>query len=60
MDRTIIRLMQDDEVEQCVDVIRQGFGTVASDFGLTVENCPSNGAFMNAERLEAVAENCWI
>jgi ribosomal protein S18 acetylase RimI-like enzyme len=45
--------MKDHEVEQCVDVIRQGFGTVASDFGLTVENCPTNGAFMNTDRLKA-------
>lgn len=53
MDKTLIRLMQENEVEQCVEVIRQGFGTVARDFGLTQENCPTNGAFMKVERLKA-------
>ena len=52
MDNVFIRTMQENEVEQCAEVIRQGFGTVARDFGLTPENCPTNGAFIKIERLE--------
>lgn len=33
------------------DVIRAAFGTVADDFGLTEENCPTNGAFLRDEVL---------
>jgi ribosomal protein S18 acetylase RimI-like enzyme len=47
----IIREVNDHELERCADVIRRGFGTVAEEFGLTVENCPTNGAFIKTERL---------
>lgn len=40
------------ELDQCAEVIRKGFGTVAEEFGLTQENCASNGAFIKVERLE--------
>lgn len=39
------------ELDQCAEVIRKGFGTVADEFGLTVENCASHGAFIKTERL---------
>ena len=39
------------ELDQCADVIRKGFGTVADEFGLTRENCASNSAFIKTERL---------
>jgi ribosomal protein S18 acetylase RimI-like enzyme len=45
-----------DELEQCADVIRKSFGTVAEEFKLTVENCPTNGAFIKIERLIADKE----
>ena len=32
-------------------MIRESFQDVARDFGLTVENCPSNGAFIKDEKL---------
>lgn len=48
-----IRKMQEDEIEECAGVIRKGFGTVAEKFGLTLENCPTNGAFINSERLRS-------
>jgi ribosomal protein S18 acetylase RimI-like enzyme len=44
------------DLEECAEVIRQGFSTVAKDFGLTLENCPTNGAFIKKERLEAERE----
>jgi ribosomal protein S18 acetylase RimI-like enzyme len=53
MDTVSIRKMRNDEVELCADVIRNGFATVANEFGLTLENCPTNGAFMSAERLKS-------
>lgn len=39
------------DLPACVDVIRRGFATVAEEFGLTEQNCASNGAFMTIERL---------
>lgn len=51
-----IRLMRKENLEACAEVIRQGFMTVAKDFGLTKENCPTNGAFIQKDRLEAELE----
>jgi ribosomal protein S18 acetylase RimI-like enzyme len=46
-----IREVTEEELEACADVIRRAFGTVATEFGLTAENAPTNGAFIKAERL---------
>jgi ribosomal protein S18 acetylase RimI-like enzyme len=51
-----IKLMKDENLEECAEVIRQGFLTVAGDFGLTKENCPTNGAFIQKESLAAEKE----
>lgn len=51
-----IKAVQDAELDACADVIRQSFLTVAKDFGLTPENCPSNGAFIKSDRLLAEKE----
>jgi diamine N-acetyltransferase len=40
-----------DELERCAEVIRESFMTVAKEFGLTSENCPTNGAFIKTQRL---------
>lgn len=45
-----------DQLECCGKVIRESFLTVAKDFGLTPENCPTNGAFIQTERLIADLE----
>lgn len=37
--------------EGAADVIRRSFATVAKDFGLTKENCPTNPAFLEADWL---------
>lgn len=50
MDYEIV-LMKDEDLEECAEVIRQSFMTVAKDFGLNKENCPTNGAFIQKERL---------
>lgn len=47
----IIREMLEEELEWCAGVIRKGFATIAKDFGLTPLNCPTNGAFIKADRL---------
>lgn len=52
----IIREVEDRELDRCAEVIRRGFQTVADDFGLTIENVPTNGAFIRTERLVADRE----
>lgn len=52
----MIREVKEQELEACVKVIREGFGTVAKEFHLTVENCATNGAFMTYERLHGEFE----
>jgi ribosomal protein S18 acetylase RimI-like enzyme len=47
----VIRMIEDHELEECAAVIRAGFLTVAEDFGITKENAPTNGAFLQAVRL---------
>jgi ribosomal protein S18 acetylase RimI-like enzyme len=46
-----IELMREENLAECAEVIRRGFLTVAKDFGLTKENSPTNGAFIQKERL---------
>ena len=48
-----IREIELSEMECCAELIRNSFGTVAEEFGLTRQNCPSNGAFIDATRLKA-------
>lgn len=48
-----IKEISDGDLEECAEVLRQGFSTVAKDFGLTMDNCPTNGAFIKTERLIA-------
>lgn len=51
MEGISIRMTAEGELEQCADVIRRGFGTVAKAYGLTRENCPTGGAFLQSSRL---------
>lgn len=57
MAATSIRRIHENELHQCAALIRESFLTVASDFGLTKENCPSNGAFLETDRLVSDWEN---
>lgn len=43
--------IEEPELEKCVEIIRKSFATVAADFNLTQENCPTNGAFLTIDRL---------
>ncbi len=47
----IIKELLYSDLEQAARVIRQGFATVAKDFGLTINNCPTNGAFIKVNKL---------
>ena len=48
-----IRRLQREELGETTRVVRGAFATVAAEFGLTRENCPTNGAFLPDGRLEA-------
>ncbi len=39
-------------LERSAEVIRKSFATVAQEFGLTEQNCPTNPAFITFEKLE--------
>ncbi len=49
----VIRQIEMAQISDAVEVIRQSFRTVADDFGLTPENCPSHPAFLSEEQLSA-------
>lgn len=46
-----IRKVRHEELDTCAQLIREGFGTVAQEFQLTIQNCPTNGAFIKLEQL---------
>ena len=47
----MIKQIDESRLSACLGVIHESFRTVADDFGLTPENCASNGAFMPLCRL---------
>ena len=49
----MIRKLRREELGEAARVVRGAFATVAEEFGLTRENCPTNGAFLPDGRLEA-------
>jgi len=56
MSNYFIKEISEADFSDSIAVIRESFGTVARDFGLTKENCPSNGAFIEIGRLVADKE----
>ena len=46
----MIRLMREEDIPACVELIRRSFGTVAEEFGFTVENAPRFTAFATTEQ----------
>ena len=48
----IIKVDSKEQLKICLDIIHNSFITVANDFNLTRENCPSHTAFMSIEKLE--------
>jgi diamine N-acetyltransferase len=47
----IVPVSSADKLPRCANLIRQAFETVAFDFHLTSENCPSHPSFINVEKL---------
>lgn len=47
-----IRHLEDVDLELAAQVIRESFATVANEFDLTLDNCPTNGAFTQAKHLK--------
>lgn len=48
----IIQFKNKEQLNICLDIIRRSFATVAAEFGLTENNCPSHTAFMTFDKLE--------
>ena len=50
----MIREIKDGEIDSSAKVIRDSFLTVAREFNLTLQNCPSNPAFITTEVLQGL------
>ena len=48
----IIQVENKEQLNICLEIIRSSFITVAGEFGLTENNCPSHTAFMTIDKLE--------
>lgn len=55
----MIRSVKHEDLPACLEVIRCSFETVAKEFGLTPENCPTHTSFMPFEKLEKHFEWGW-
>ena len=55
-----IRCVERDELEACLAVIRESFATVAAEFGLTKENCPTHTSFMTIDKLQWHWDNEYV
>ena len=51
----ITSITEESQFGNCADIIRKSFKTVADEFGLTRENCPSHPSFMTNRNLLALA-----
>lgn len=47
----IVKVKSKEQLAACLDIIHNSFITVANDFNLTKDNCPSHTAFMPLEKL---------
>ena len=57
----MIRRLGQDDLSVAAQVIRESFTTVANEFGLTSENCPTNGAFTQSKHLKVDLEKgCFL
>ena len=48
----IIQVENKEQLNICLEIIRSSFLTVAEEFGLTENNCPSHTAFMPIDKLQ--------
>ena len=56
-DLSFRQIIPDDDIGVAVILLRESFGTVAAEFGLTEKNCPSNPAFIKKESLKEQINN---
>jgi hypothetical protein len=56
MDLRFKQVSKDEELSKCLDVIRTSFLTVAEEFNLTIENAPTNPAFIGINHLVKMRE----
>ena len=47
-----------EQLNICLEIIRSSFITVAEEFGLTENNCPSHTAFMGIDKLQKQFDDC--
>lgn len=47
----MIRKIEKHEIDKCANIIRASFATVAKEFNLTHENCPTHTSFIKSEKL---------
>jgi ribosomal protein S18 acetylase RimI-like enzyme len=50
--KMIKEIVTQSELITSVDILRKSFGTVAEEFNLTKENCPTNAAFITIDKLK--------
>ena len=51
-----VRPVTEEKLESCLSLIHQSFATVAREFGLTKENCPTHTSFLPRERFRRAWE----
>ena len=56
----MIKQIQISELDRCLFVIREGFATVAKDFGITEENFPDYRSFMKIEKMQYYWDNGFL
>jgi len=47
----MIKQIEYTDIERCAEVIRESFATVAKEFGLNEQNCPTHTSFTKSEQL---------
>lgn len=58
--KTELRRISSVHLEECLEVIKKSFETVAQELELTPQNCPKHTSFMPLEYLEKQLELGWI
>ncbi|MBQ2774932.1 MAG: GNAT family N-acetyltransferase [Clostridia bacterium] len=53
----MIKPVTDNDIDSCVQLIRKAFADIAEKFSITPENCPSNPAFITADKLFDISKN---
>lgn len=53
----IVRVTSEAELPECLAVIRASFATVAKEYGITEQNCPTHRAFMKIGHLKYIYDS---